>query len=43
VIAAAKRLFDKGIVTQEDGGYLTNLGYDLADHAKIIQAALAHQ
>ena len=42
VIAAAKRLFDKGIVTQADGGYLSNLGYDLADHAKIIQAALEH-
>ena len=42
MIAAGKRLFNKGIVTQEDGGYLTNLGYDLAEHAKVIQAALGH-
>lgn len=42
VIAAAQRLFDKGIVTQPDGGYLTNLGHDLAEHAKIIQSALTH-
>ena len=42
MIAAGQRLFDKGIVTQADGGYLTNLGYDLAEHAKVIQAALEH-
>ena len=32
VIAAAKRLFDKGIVTQEDGVYLTNLGLNLLNN-----------
>lgn len=42
IIKAGKRLFDKGIVTQPDGGYLTNLGYDLAEHAKVIQSALSH-
>ncbi len=42
VIDAGKRLFDKGIVTQPDGGYLTNLGYDLAEHAKVLQSALNH-
>ncbi len=42
VVAAAQRLYGKGIVTQSDGGYLTNLGYDLAEHAKIIQSALTH-
>ncbi|GLR71812.1 TIGR02647 family protein [Agaribacter marinus] len=42
VIAAAKRLFNKGIVNQPDGGYLTNLGYDLCEHAKVIQSALTH-
>lgn len=42
IIEAGKRLFDKGIVTQPDGGYLTNLGYDLAEHAKVIQSALSH-
>lgn len=42
VINAAQRLFDKGIITQADGGYLTDLGYDLAEHAQIIQSALSH-
>lgn len=42
VIAAAQRLFDKGIVSQPDGGYLTNLGHDLAEHATVIQSALSH-
>lgn len=42
VIAAAQRLYDKGVITQPDGGYLTNLGYDLAEHAKVIQSALTH-
>jgi uncharacterized protein (TIGR02647 family) len=42
VVAAAKRLHDKGIVTQDDGGYLTDLGHDLAEHAQVIQSALTH-
>lgn len=42
VVAAAQRLFDKGIVTRPDGGYLTNLGHDLAEHAVVIQSALTH-
>lgn len=36
-ISAAKRLFDKGLVSQEDGGYLTDLGIEAAEHT---QAAL---
>jgi uncharacterized protein (TIGR02647 family) len=40
-IDAAQRLFDKGVITQPDGGYLTDLGYDLADHARILRAALS--
>ncbi len=43
MVAAAQRLYDKGIVTQADGGYLTDLGYDLADHARVIQSALNDQ
>jgi uncharacterized protein (TIGR02647 family) len=42
VIDAAKRLHQKGITTQPDGGYLTDLGHDLAEHAKVIQSALTH-
>lgn len=37
VIAAAQRLHDKGLITQPDGGYLTDLGRKAAEHA---QAAL---
>jgi len=31
-IAAIKRLYQKGLVTQEDGGYLTDLGRDAVDN-----------
>lgn len=31
LIDAAKRLFEKGIVTLPDGGYLTDLGHDLIE------------
>ncbi len=30
-VAAAKRLFEKGLVTQADGGYLTTLGKDAVE------------
>ena len=43
MIRAAKRLFEKGIVTQPDGGYLTDSGYDLAEHGQVLQSALAHK
>lgn len=36
-LAAIKRLYDKGLVTQEDGGYLTDLGIHCAEH---LQTAL---
>ncbi|GAA0858546.1 TIGR02647 family protein [Aliiglaciecola litoralis] len=42
IIDAAKRLYAKGIVSQPDGGYLTDLGHDLAEHAQVIQSALTH-
>jgi len=34
VIAAAQRLFDKGLISQADGGYLTPLGLTAAEHAQ---------
>lgn len=40
VIAATKRLYDKGLITQEDGGYLTNLGHETAEHAHAILGLL---
>jgi len=36
LIAATKRLYDKGLVTQEDGGYLTNLGHEAAEQAQML-------
>lgn len=39
-VNAAKRLHEKGVITQIDGGYLTELGHDLAKHANILQTAL---
>jgi len=32
-IQATQRLFDKGLITQTDGGYLTGLGRDAAEHS----------
>lgn len=34
LIAAAQRAFDKGLVSQHDGGYLTVLGRKAAEHAQ---------
>jgi uncharacterized protein (TIGR02647 family) len=34
VIAATRRLHEKGLLTQVDGGYLTGLGRDAAEHAQ---------
>ena len=34
VIAATLRLHSKGLLTQADGGYLTGLGRDAAEHAQ---------
>ena len=45
-IHAAERLFTKGIITQIDGGYLTSLGVEAAEHAHalvdILEANLNH-
>jgi uncharacterized protein (TIGR02647 family) len=36
IIDATKRLYDKGLVTQEDGGYLTSLGHEAAEQAQTV-------
>ena len=36
VLAAAHSLFEKGLVTQADGGYLTTLGIAAAEHAQAL-------
>ena len=33
-IAATQRLFNKGLISQADGGYLTSLGITAAEHAQ---------
>ncbi|MDO9616370.1 MAG: TIGR02647 family protein [Pseudomonas sp.] len=39
-IAAAQRLHDKGLINQPDGGYLTSLGLDAAEHAQVLLTIL---
>ncbi|WP_043307953.1 TIGR02647 family protein [Pseudomonas sp. ML96] len=40
---AITRLHQKGLVTQADGGYLTSLGLDAAEHAQALLIILAGQ
>ncbi|MDX1504899.1 MAG: TIGR02647 family protein [Spongiibacter sp.] len=40
MIAATERLFDKGIITQLDGGYLTDAGIELIKHLDTLQTVL---
>ncbi|MBW6389647.1 MAG: TIGR02647 family protein [Halomonas sp.] len=39
-VAAARRLHEKGLVTQADGGYLTPLGREAALHAQELAGLL---
>lgn len=39
-IGATKRLFDKGLITQKDGGYLTDLGVEAVEHAQSLLTLL---
>ncbi|MGZ8190547.1 MAG: TIGR02647 family protein [Methylococcaceae bacterium] len=36
IVAATKRLYEKGLVSKEDGGYLTNLGHEAAEQAQML-------
>jgi len=43
-IQAARRLYDKGLITQVDGGYLTDLGIHAAEHTQALVLMLSpHQ
>lgn len=42
MIEAAKRLYDKGLITQQDGGYLTSLGHTAAEHAQALKTILSN-
>ena len=35
-VSAAARLFEKGLIDHIDGGYLTDLGVETAEHAQIL-------
>jgi uncharacterized protein (TIGR02647 family) len=39
-IAAVQRLFEKGLITQADGGYLTSLGLEAAEHTQSLLTIL---
>jgi len=36
VVAATESLYRKGLITQADGGYLTNMGHEAAEHAQTV-------
>ena len=40
LIAAAKRLHEKDLITQADGGYLTSLGRDAVEHVQTLLSIL---
>lgn len=40
LVDATKRLHNKGLVTLKDGGYLTDLGVDAAEHAQSLLTIL---
>ena len=40
IIAATQRLHAKGLITQADGGYLTSLGREAAEHAHAMLGIL---
>lgn len=40
-IAATRRLYERGLVSQPDGGYLTGLGHDAAVQAQGLLTILA--
>lgn len=41
MINTIKRMYDKGLLSQEDGGYLTDLGREAAEHAQMALTILA--
>ena len=36
MISSAKSLFNKGLTTQDDGGYLTDSGREMAEHLHTV-------
>ncbi len=42
-IAATQRLYKKGLISQEDGGYLTSLGREAAEHTQAVLRILKQE
>ncbi|TWC12212.1 MULTISPECIES: TIGR02647 family protein [unclassified Pseudomonas] len=42
-IAAARRLYEKDLISQPDGGYLTSLGRDAAQNVQTVLTILSVQ
>ena len=40
VISACQSIFDKGLVSQHDGGYLTDAGIEALAHAQVLAGLL---
>ncbi|MGO1616944.1 MAG: TIGR02647 family protein [Oceanisphaera sp.] len=40
LVAAAKSLHSKGLITLEDGGYLTDIGREASEHAQALLTLL---
>jgi len=43
MIDAANRLYDKGLTSQHDGGYLTDLGREAAESATLLISLISPQ
>lgn len=43
MVAAAERLHHKGLITQKDGGYLTPMGNEIAEHVQKVLAVLSSE
>ena len=43
VVAAAARLFDKGLVDHQDGGYLTHLGLEVTEKVQYVLGILCSE
>ena len=41
LVAAAERLHQKGLITNRDGGYLTDLGFETVDHTQKLLGILS--
>ena len=40
IVSATRRLHEKGLITQVDGGYLTEMGHEAAEHFQKVLSYL---